>query len=63
MLRKSKAQSTLEYIVVLTVIIGAVIAFVAILKRDPSSTGVGQLLKRSQAKIESSSQEIVDMTK
>jgi hypothetical protein len=45
MLRKSKAQSTLEYIVVLTV------------------TGVGQLLIRSQPKIESSSQDIVDMTK
>ncbi|GEM_PF-6903047 len=63
MLRKKKGQNTLEYIIILTLVVGVVAAFVFTMKQDPSSTGVGQLMNKSATKIGDSSGEILNMTK
>ena len=62
MLKKKKAQSVLEYVIVFSVIIAAVIGFTVWLS-SPEGSGLGKLTQKAGSTINSSSDKIVDMTK
>ncbi len=65
MLRKKKAQGTLEYVIVFTAIIAAVVALAVILgKKEPTGEGgVGKLMKQAGDRIQTDSGKVADMVK
>ena len=57
MFRKSdkRGQSTLEYVIILTVIVTAIVAFVASNFKKDNSGGLGKLMNQSADKIKTAS--------
>jgi len=56
MFKGNKAQSTLEYVIILTAIIGALIAVVTLsIGKKDSSSGLGKIMNKSAQNIESAS--------
>lgn len=62
MLRKKRAQSTLEYIVVVTAIVGAIIAWAAVVARHNKNVGLGKVFYQAGERIKSDSGKIADIT-
>jgi len=56
--RNKKGQSTLEYIVIFTVIIVALLAAIVTLFGKNETTGLGKLFKKASLKIETESRRI-----
>lgn len=62
MFRKKKGQSTLEYILLLTLVIGGVIAGITILaNKGRRDTGVGKVLNASIGKIDKVADQIANI--
>jgi hypothetical protein len=63
MIRKKGAQSTLEYIVVLTAIIAAVVLFLTTFKPGSGQSGLDKLLKKSGQAISRSGFQVEGMVR
>lgn len=61
MIRKKKAQSILEYVIVLTAIVTAVVAAVSFLGRKDTSNGLGKLMYNSSQRITTESAKVRDI--
>ncbi|MFC1675085.1 hypothetical protein ACFL1K_04300 [Candidatus Omnitrophota bacterium] len=62
MSRKRKAQSVLEYIIILALIITVVAGVMAYMRSNPSEAGLGKLMDKAGQTIEDKSGEIVSLT-
>ncbi len=63
MLRNKQAQSTLEYVIILTAIVGAILAIVlTTIGKKNANSGLGKTMNQSAEKIKAASGKIANLT-
>ena len=63
MLKKIKGQSMLEYVIILTAIVTAIIAAVTVLGKQNDTAGLGKLMHQTGERIKTESAKIPEMIK
>lgn len=63
MLKKRRGQSLLEYIIILTAIVAAILAARTVFFKQDTSTGLGKLLNQANITIRNASSRVANITK